>query len=866
MTPPPRAAGLQADPEMHALLDALLANSPEAIVVVDDLGGIRFATRGVTELLGHAAGSLVGRSAFDFLHPDDLDGAAELFVQRLDYDGDDPGKDVRVRHSSGEWIDLTTTVSLLPTFGSAAITMRAGLGGSRERSLRRRIAGAEFANKLGADLMSAGGSDAVLRRISQSLREVGLLTGAQIVMVYVERQERGVLELLDGWRAPGPSATVPIELVPDGATVERLLTEHVVADDLTLRRHRGLAALTAPLHATGLLSTPFTTGSKRGTVVLVRTRTGASWWGTDGELARSVANLYGRALNTAWSEALLAYTYRDGPVAFSIRTWDGELVDCNRRYLEVLGISRKEARIRSMDQLLTSTPSPHQSAHWRDLRNGLVDRLEREFEVIRGDGTTIWVRGHSVRLQVPGLPEHFVLTAIDDVTESRRQRLDLEHAATHDALTGTANRVALYEAIERVTRRTGEIPSLFMVDLDRFKLVNDGHGHAAGDAVLTTVARRLLHAVRDGDLVARLGGDEFAIMVPGVDHAEATELAARLRRSLDRPLLVHGLRMTQTLSIGIALGSHAADISDLLVRADRALYSAKHQGRNQHVVFDDSMHDEVLERLTVERDLRRAIDRDELEVYFQPEFAVADRRIVGAEALVRWHHPERGLIAAADFVPIAETSGLIDEIGRFALRRATTAFGGVCARLGVDDLVLRVNISAGEFSRPELAGLVREALAVSGVEPSRLCLEITETTLMDAADTAIATLDSLHAHGVRIAIDDFGTGYSSLAYLKRFSVDDIKIDGTFVQDIVDDAGSRAIVQSIIGICEALSLDAVAERVETDAQLDALAALGCTRAQGYLVAPALPVDEFEALVRAGRSPDVASSHDVAASWN
>jgi diguanylate cyclase (GGDEF)-like protein/PAS domain S-box-containing protein len=851
MSTPPRADGLRADTDMRALLDAILANSTEAIVVVDELGDIRFATRGVAELLGHDPDSAVGSSAFAFLHPDDVDDAADLFVQRLGYDGRDPGKEVRVRHSSGEWKDVTATVSLLPGFGSAAITLRAGLDGSRERSLQRRIAVAEFANKLGADLMSAADSDAVLARIRRSLREVGLLTGAEIVVVYLERQERDVLELLDGWRSPAAGADIPIEIVHDRRTVERLLTEHVVADDLALPRHRDLATMTAPLHATGLLSAPFTTGSKRGTVVLLRTRRGISWWDSDGELARSVANLYGRALHTAWSEALLAYTYRHGPVAFSIRTWDGRLVDCNQRYLEVLQISRRDAIDSPVEQLLPllpPTPGQQRGPSWRDLRNGTVDRLEREFEVLRGDGARIWVRGHSVRLQVPGLPEQFVLTAIDDITESRRHRLDLEYAATHDALTGAANRAALYDAIERVLTRTGQLPSLLMVDLDRFKLVNDGHGHSVGDAVLTTVSRRLHQQVRHDDLVARLGGDEFAIMVPGVDRAQALELAHRLRRSLEQPLLVHGSQMTQTLSVGVAFGPDATDLADLLVRADRALYSAKHQGRNQHVLFDDSMHDEVLDRLTLERDLRRAIDHEELEIHLQPEFAVADRRIVGAEALVRWCHPDHGLIPAADFIPIAETSGLIDEIGRFALRRATATFADLCARLGDDQLVLRINISAGEFSRPELVDLVREALDVSGLDPSRLCLEITETTLMDAPDTALVTLDALHQHGVTIAIDDFGTGYSSLAYLKRFPVDAIKIDGGFVHDLVGDVGSRAIVQSVIGLCDALSLDAVAEGVETEEQLAALAQIGCTRAQGFLVAPALPVDQFEALVR------------------
>ena len=847
MTTPPRAEELRADHEVRALLDAILANSAEAIVVVDELGDILFATQGVADLLGHDSRSLIGASAFGFLHPDDVDDAADLFVQRLDYDGRDPGKDVRVRHSSGDWVELTATVSLLPGFGSAAITMHACRDGNRERSLQRRIAVAEFANKLGADLMSAAESADVLSRIRQSLGEVGLLTGAEIVMVYLERQERDILELLDGWRSPGAGAEAPIELVHAPHTVERLLTEHIVADELALPHHRDLAVLTAPLQATGLLSAPFNTGSKRGTVVLLRTRHGISWWDSDGELTRTVANLYGRALHTAWSEELLASTYRHGPVAFSIRTWDGRLADCNQRYLDLLGLTRDAALESPMDRLLPPGATGGLGPRWRDLRNGAVDRLEREFEVLRSDGTRIWVHGHSVRLQVPGLPEQFVLTAIEDVTDRRLQRLDLEYAATHDPLTDAVNRTALFDEIERVTARTGQLPTLLMVDLDRFKLVNDGHGHAVGDAVLTTVSRRFHQQIRHHDVVARLGGDEFAIMVPGVDPAEAVDLAHRLRRSLEQPLRVLGRHITQTISVGIALGSEAVDLPDLLVRADRALYSAKHQGRNQHVLFDDSMHDEVLDRLTIERDLRRAIDDGELDVHFQPEFAIADRQIIGAEALVRWNHPEHGVVVAAEFVPIAEESGLIDEIGRFALRRATAVFAEMCHRTGHPELTLRVNVSAGEFSRPELAAVVGEALDASGLEPDRLCLEITETTLMDAADRASTSIAALHELGVSIAIDDFGTGYSSLAHLKRFPVDAIKIDRGFVRDIVDDRGSRAIVQAVVSLCDALSLTVVAEGVETEAHLAALAQIGCTRAQGYLMAPAVPMTHFEALL-------------------
>lgn len=861
--------------EIAQFLDAVLANSTEAIVIVDELGDILLATRGLADLLGHAPAALVGTSAFAHLHPDDVDVVADRFVQRLDYHGRDAGKDLRIRHATGEWIEANATVSLLPTFGAAAVTVRTALSTSREQSLERRIAVAEFASGLGAGLMSADGPDAMLARIRTSLAEVGLLTGADVVAVYLEHLDRTGLELLAGWRSPGIDDDAPIEVVHDECTVERIVTEHLVVDDLRLDRHRALAALTAPLGADGLITAPFATDGRRGTVVLARCRTGPSWWDSDSELARSVASLYARALHSAWSEQLLSSTYRYGPVAFSIRTWDGELVDCNRRYLQMLGLNRRELSQLTWDDLVVEPPTADEMVEWEAMRAGATDRFRREFEVIHRDGSRIWVRSNSVPLSAPGHPERFVLTAFDDITEQRRQQLELEHAATHDSLTGVANRAQLYDHLTRSSTGSAELPALLMLDLDRFKLVNDGHGHAVGDAVLTSIARRIRRQVRCDDLVARLGGDEFAVIAPGLDATAATELARRLRRTLERPMFVHGRRITQTVSVGVAIGADAADVPDLLVRADRALYSAKHQGRNQHVLFDDSMHDAVLERLTVERDLRRALDAGELDVHFQPEFDVASRRIVGAEALVRWHHPERGLVPAAEFVPIAEQCGLIDEVGRFALRQATEMFARLLLHLdgqrlddqhpdefhldsqhldeltGADQssehLLLRVNISAGEFNRAELTDVVIEALASSGLPASRLCIEITETALMDAAETALTTLTDLRELGVRVAIDDFGTGYSSLAYLKQFAVDAIKIDRSFVRDIVDDPGSRAIVRSVIGLCDALGLEAVAEGVETVEQLELLEQLGCTRAQGFLVAPALPIHRLEAMI-------------------
>lgn len=826
------------------LVDALLANSTEAIVLVDDHGTIQFVTRGVAELLGHDRIAAVGSSIFDFVHPDDVARSADLFVQRLEYPGKDPGVDLRVRHSSGEWIELTSTISLLPAYAAAAITLRPRRGWGRERGLQRRIAAVEYTNQVGADLMSAADTDGVIECIRNALPTIGLLTGAGIVAVYLERRRSELLQLLGGWRSPGADQKTSIEIVHDEGAVRTMLDEHLVVDQLSPTAHPELYRLAKPLGITGLLSTPFTTGNQRGVIVVGRIRDGVSWWDSDSELVRGVANLFGRALRSAWSEQLLSLTYQQGPVAFSIRTLDGRLVDCNQRYLDLFGLDRSTAMIGRLDELVSS----HSRAEIRRRLTEVADGgepVEQDFEAIRGDGSIIWIRGHSVALQVPGSPEQYVLTALHDATESRHQRKQLEHAATHDSLTGLANRTGLCEAIDRAALHFGQMPTLMMVDLDRFKLVNDGFGHVVGDAVLQAVADRLQQHVRNGDVVARLGGDEFAIVVPGANRDQSLMIAARIRSSLLDPIITNGRVIHQTISLGIALGSECDDLPALLVRADRALYAAKGQGRNQHVLFDESMRDQVLEQITIERDLRHAITSDQLEVYFQPEFSVPDRRIIGAEALVRWHHPERGLVPAQMFMAVAEESGLIDQIGRFAIRSAARRF--VALSKGHDELVLSVNASAREFNRSEFPELVLSALDDAGLAASRVRLELTETTFMDAGAAALDAMHRLHDTGVQFAIDNFGTGSSSLAYLKRFPIDVIKIDRGFIRDITDNADSRAIVHSILGLCDSLSLHAVAEGVELETQLATLHDLGCERAQGFLVAPALPADELATLI-------------------
>ena len=593
------ADGTLADVGVVVLLDALFSNSRDATVIVDETGMITYATPAVALLLGFDAVSVVGESVFDYLHPEDLAVAADLFERRLAFDGSDQGKEVRIRTASAEWATVIATASLLPDarFGTCAITMIADDDeASRERLLRRRIVVAEYVNRLGVDLVAAADSAAVVDRIREVPGEIALLTGADCAGLYVERRQR--VDSIAEWHSSARPEARAIDVSCGVEPVEELLARHVVVDDLDAvpdgHRDRRLAALANAEPGVGLLATPFRSGGQRGTLVLMRYGGGPSWWESDSELVRGVANLVGRALQTTWSEELLTLTYQLGPVGFSIRTLDGAFVDCNQRYLDLYGITRDQAESMSLfDVLLPEYHDVVRKLYARLVAHDL-DRFVTEVEVRHGDGSTMWVRTNVVPMAIPGSTEHFVLTAIENISEMQQQRIELEHAASHDSLTGVANRATMCKAIEHHTATTGELPGLLLIDLDDFKLVNDRNGHAAGDHVLKTVAERIAGALRGSDVVARLGGDEFAVVAPGLVGTAVDGLAQRLHRAVAPPIEFGDGTISQTMSIGVALGEDCSDLADLLVKADRALYAAKRAGRTCHRTFEPSMLDDPL--------------------------------------------------------------------------------------------------------------------------------------------------------------------------------------------------------------------------------------------------------------------------------
>jgi diguanylate cyclase (GGDEF)-like protein/PAS domain S-box-containing protein len=447
-----------------------------------------------------------------------------------------------------------------------------------------------------------------------------------------------------------------------------------------------------------------------------------------------------------------------------------------------------------------------------------------------------------------------------DAIERHTADQALRHRVLHDSLTGLPNRLSFADALNDAIKRavvSGSPIGILFLDLDHFKLINDSLGHHAGDALLRAVAPRLRAHLRPGDVVSRFGGDEFGVLIDRLaDEEEAVAIADRVAAAFAQPFSIDGVEHFVTASIGVAVARPAnqgGTNAELLIRdADAAMYRAKEGGRARCVLFDAAMRANAMRRLEVERELRHALDRDELTLHYQPIVNLRSGEITGLEALVRWQHPSRGLLDPAEFVPIAEDSGLIEPIGRWVQERACRQIlEWHQQRPDARPFEVAVNLSARQVAHRDLPATVAEIIARTGIDPAHLRLEITESSLVEESATAIASLEALNEIGVRLVLDDFGTGYSSLAYLNRFPFHALKIDCSFVEALGIEQESTAIVEAIIGMARALSLEVIAEGVENDAQLAELRRLGCDYAQGHLFHAAMPEAAVSRLLGEGR---------------
>lgn len=483
-------------------------------------------------------------------------------------------------------------------------------------------------------------------------------------------------------------------------------------------------------------------------------------------------------------------------------------------------------------------------------RNGFVRDFEAE--VFCRDGSRIWISENAHAVRGPDGTLLYYEGTAENISERRQHQAQLEYQATHDPLTGLPNRNLLQDRLSQAmisARRNNEQVAVAFVDLDNFKVINDSLGHAAGDRLLVEIAKRLQHSLRAVDTVARYGGDEFVLILGNqCDPSLLFQTLERLQTALREPLLLLGHELCVKCSIGVSVYPHDGnDLATLLSHADSAMYLAKAEGKGQVQFYTPALNSAAHERLAMEGALRRAIDSEQLSVVYQPKVDEIGR-VVGFEALVRWQSPEFGQVSPAKFIPLAEETGMIKPITDFVLNTACRE------AVPWGDLHIAVNLSARQFAADGLVKEVQQVLAESGLPASRLDLEITESMLVGDIETTVQTLTELKALGVRIAVDDFGTGYSSLAYLKRFPIDILKIDRSFVMECERGEDAMAIPRAIISLGHSLGLHIVAEGVEKQEQMDVLSQYGCEEFQGYLFAKPLQLDQVKDFLADRPQPD------------
>ena len=464
-----------------------------------------------------------------------------------------------------------------------------------------------------------------------------------------------------------------------------------------------------------------------------------------------------------------------------------------------------------------------------------------------GSIVTTLADGRTISISHRPIPDGGLVATFDDVTEQRRAEARASFLATHDDLTGLPNRAVFSQSVSeavKVGRRYGQQFAVMFIDLDRFKIINDTLGHSAGDALLIEIAKRLTQSVRESDLVSRIGGDEFTILLRKISNVEQVRRVARkVLAAVVKPLTIHGQECRVTASIGISLfPSDAEDEESLIKNTDAAMYAVKEEGRNNFLFHSQQIKTQSIERLMLETSLRHALERNELLLYYQPKQDLSRGSISGIEALLRWHHPDLGLLQPSRFIPLAEETGLIVPIGKWVLETAC-AQNMAWQRQGLPAIRIAVNLSPRQFADPNLLDDIGAALKKSGMPPQLLELEITESMMMQNVEHTVQVLTAIKRLGITLAIDDFGTGYSSMSLVKKFPIDVLKIDRSFVREITHDSEDKAIADAIIALGRALDLTIVAEGVETAEQEALLRAHNCDEIQGYLISKPLPADEF-----------------------
>ena len=854
-------------------LRALITASADAIFMMDRAGKVTYLSPQMTRALGTPTAAPDDRMLLAAVHREDQ---AEVFATYRAAFAGEVGSQHAVTHRiflrTGEilWVEARI-VNQLGVEGIDALVVNARDVTARERAerrLRRRLEAEDLLGRIASRFVDVL-ADQLDDALDRTLAEVGEFCGADRAWIFQVGPDGHTVEHTHEWCALGVPGEIDelrglsVDTLPSFAAWMRDPGPLVIPS--VARMPEEQAAERSVLEAQGIKSLAghgmFVRGTLYGLVGLDAVERERRFANTELWLLRSVADVFGAALRRCHVEEALASSeerframihhatdgvrlldedlrtiYASPAVAIITGYTDGEIEDPGAR-LDKVHPDDRAAVERARADSLASPAIPvtcsyrcrHREGHWIHLEEVMTNLLDDP--------------------SVAG-----VVANMRDVTADRRHEAELLAQARRDPLTDLPNRRLFDElvdaAISRIAR-TGAQLALVYLDLDRFKLVNDSFGHHIGDALLVDAAERLRTAVRGGDVVARLSGDEFAVLCEPVDdEEEALSIADRVLEAFREPFTLGGRTIYSTASVGVVLsGDRGRDRARLLRDADAAMYSAKAGGRNRTAVFSGTLVAMARERLEVEVGLRAAVPHDQLCLHYQPIVSLRTGGVTGVEALLRWEHPERGMLTPASFLDVAEETGMIVPIGQWVVREACRQLARwVAAGVG-EGLELHVNVSVRQLVEAGIADAVQLAIAETGVDPSRLCVEITESALL-AGDDATRELKAVRAAGVRLALDDFGTGHSSLSYLRHLDLDILKIDRSFVDGVVDDEHDTAIVTAIVRLAESLGLTTVGEGVETATQASALAALGCDQAQGFWCSPAIASDDVESFLRDG----------------
>src|SRR5918997_3018286 len=803
---------------------ALTQNSSDVITLLGVHGTIRYQSPSSERILGYSPEEMVGENVFDYVHPEDLGLVEMIFVEGLRDPGRRPSVEYRLRHKDGSWRWLESVV--------------ANLLGHRD------VGGVVFNSR---DVTERRRTEEMLGEAEQKYRT---LVERIPAIIYVQEPSDPNRTT---YVSPQYEATLGYPLEQDlGDPDHWVKIMHPEDRERVLAEDRRTDETGEPFKVEYRL---FARDGRvvwiRDEATLVRDEEGSPlyWLGiqldvTDQKRAKD-------ALRE--SEERFRSSFRDAAIGMALVATDGRWLQVNRALCRIVGYSEEELLGKSFQDITYPEDLEADLNQIRRTLAGEIETYQMEKRYLHKGGSVVWgLLSVSLVHDEGGEPLYFV-AQIQDITERKMLEEQLEHRAFHDHLTDLPNRYLfvdrLGQALRRTRRRKGRKVAVLFVDLDRFKVINDSLGHEAGDILLVLVSERLRRCLRPEDTLARFGGDEFVALLQDVeDPGEAIKVAGRITEEIKRPFVLEGRELFVRASLGVAVGDADTPSPEGLLRdADTAMYRAKHEGGDCRM-FDPAMYEWALKRLELEHDLRRAVEGEELVVYYQPIVNLQSGEAGGVEALGRWEHPERGLLSPTEFVPVAEESGLVVPIGERVLeeacRRATL---WQKTHLHPRPLVVSVNLSARQLRRPDLARTVEKVLRETGLDARSLSLDITETVYVETLEENTAALDELRRMGVRVSIDDFGVGYSSLSYLKRLPADALKIDKSFVAGLGEDIEDTAIVRMVIDLAHTFGMEVVAEGVESWAQAELLREMGCDMAQGFCFCAPVPTEKITELI-------------------